>query len=279
MISPPGLMLKRPGILIPVFFLSLLHLQATCQWPWPETGSAALGGCYITGHGFSCAGQNQAGLGFIERSSFTMQHCRPYLLKEIGISTLSAQLKAGTGALGVSVASRGIKGFRQTSMWFSYGMKLYPGISAGVGIHLWNSAIPEQIIYAPGISFALGLQIRINDHWILGGGLFHPAGWYSQSAFSIQQSMAIETGFSYTFLHSGHLYSEFNLQPGKGIILCNGLDWTTHQHTIFRTGFSTRPYAFSWGISREFRGWVMEFSFQYRIDSGVAPLTSITYAW
>lgn len=279
MISPPGLMLKRPGILIPVFFLSLFTIQATCQSPWPETGSAALGGCYITGHGFSCAGQNQAGLGFIEHSSFTFQHCRPYLLKEIGISTLSAQFKSATGALGISMASRGIKGFRQTTMWLSYGMRLYPGISAGMGIHLWNSAIPEQFIYAPGISFALGLQISINDHWRLGGGLFHPTGWCGQPALSVQQSIAIETGFSYTFLDSGHLYSEIHIQPGKGLILCNGLDWTIHQHTIFRTGVSTKPFTFSWGISQEVRGWILEFSFQCRIDSGVAPFTSITHAW
>ena len=279
MISPPGLMLKRPGLLIPVFFLSLFPVRATSQWPWPETGSAALGGCYITGHGYSCAGQNQAGLGAIERSSFTFQHCRPYLLKEIGISTLAVQFKAGTGALGISMASRGIKGFRQTSMWLSYGMRLSPGISAGVGIHLWNSALPEKFIYAPGISFAVGLQIRINDHWILGGGLFHPTGWYSQPAFPIQHSMAIETGFSYTFLDSGHLYSEIHVQPGMGLMLCNGLDWTIHQRTVFRTGVSTKPFAFSWGISQEFRGWILEFSFQCRTDSGVAPLTSVTHVW
>ena len=279
MISPPGLKLKRPGILIPVFFLSLFPVQATCQWSWPEAGSAALGDCYVTGHGYSCCCQNQAGLGFIEQSSFTFQHCRPYLLKEIGISTLSAQFRTGTGALGISIASRGIKGFMQTSMWLSYGMKLNPGISAGVGIHLWNWALPEQFIYAPGISFALGLQIRINDHWKLGGRLFHPAGWYGQSALFIPQTVAIETGFSYGFLDSGHLYSEIHLQPGKGLTLCNGLDWTFRQRTIFRTGVSTRPFAFSWGISQEFRGWVMEFSFQCRTGSGVAPLTSITRVW
>jgi|GEM_PF-1227449 len=279
MISPPGLMLKRPGILIPVFFLSLFPVQATCQWPLPVAGSAALGGCYITGHGFSTCTQNQAGLGFIEHSTFSFQHCRPYLLKEIGISSLSGQFRTGTGALGISMASRGIKGFRQTSMWLSYGMKLNPGISAGVGIHLWNSALPEQLIYAPGISFALGLQIRINDHWKLGGRLFHPTGWYGKPTLTIQQSMAIETGFSYTFLDSGHLYSEIHFQPGKGLTLCNGLDWTFHQPTIFRTGVSTKPFAFSWGISQEFRGWVLEFSFQCLTGSGVAPLTSITHAW
>jgi hypothetical protein len=279
MISPPGLMLKRPGILIPVFFLSLFPVQVTCQWPWPETGSAALGGCSMTGHGYSCAGQNQAGLGFIEHSSFTFQHCRPYLLREIGISTLSAQFKTGKGALGISMASRGIKGFRQTSMWLSYGMKLNPDISTGVGIHLWNSALQEQFIYAPGISFALGLQIRINDHWRMGGGLYHPDGWSGRSALSVQQSMAIETGFSYAFLDSGHLYSEIHIQPGNGLISCIGLDWTVNQRTIFRVGVSSKPFTFSWGISQVLRGWVLEFSFQCRIDSGVAPFTSITHAW
>ncbi len=279
MISPQRWMLKRPGIIIPVFFLSLVHATVTSQVHWQEAASAALGGCYITRQGFCCANQSQAGLGFIEQSSVTIQHCRPYLLKELGNSSLSGQFTTGRGAIGIALATQGLTGFRQTSLWLSYGMKLYSGISAGVGIHLWNSAITEQYIYAPGVSFSLGLQVRINDQWKLGARLFHPAGWSALPAVSIQKQMTIAAGCSYSFLKSGHFYSELHIKPEEGIILCNGLEWTLNQSTSLRTGVCNRPFTFSWGISLKFTKWVAEFAFQYRADSGLSPYTSLTHAW
>lgn len=272
-------MLKRPGILIPVFFLSLVHTTVTGQVQWPEAASAALGGCYVTMQGYSCASQNQAGLGFIEQSSVSIQHSRPFLLKELGLSSLSGQFTTGSGAIGIAMDTQGLKGFRQTSLWLSYGMKLHPNISAGMGIHFWNSTIEEQYIYAPGISFALGLQIRINDQWKLGGRLFHPAGWSALPGVTAQKQMTISAGCSYSFLKAGSFFTELHIKPVEGIILCNGLEWIVNPHTSFRTGVSNRPFTFSWGVSLTFTKWVMEFSFQYRNDSGLAPLTSLTHAW
>lgn len=279
MISTPAMMLKRPGILIPVFFLSLVHATVTSQVHWPGAASAALGGTCMTRQGYCCASRSQSGLGFIEYSSVTIQHCSPYLLKELGISSFSGQFTTGTGALGIALASQGLTGFRQTSMWLSYGLKLHSDISAGVGIHLWNSTIAEQFIYAPGISFALSLQIRINEQWKLGAQLFQPAGWSAHPGIPIQQQMIIGTGISYSFFRAAHFYSDILIKPGEGIILCNGLEWTFNPRTSLRTGFCNRPFTFSWGISLKFTKWTMEFSFQYMTESGLSPLTSLTHAW
>ena len=279
MISPPGWMLKRPGILIPVFFLSLLHANVASQVQWPGTASAALGGSFVCLQGYMCTSQNQAGLGFIEQSSVSLQHGRPYLLKELGISSFSGQFSTGKGALGIALSTQGLSGFRQSSLWLSYGLRLNPDISAGMGIHLWNSSIREQLIYAPGISFALGLQVRIQEQWILGARLFHPTAWSSQSKQSKEQHMAIEAGFSYSFFRVARLYSELHIKPGASLILCNGIEWSLNQHTHLRTGICSQPFTFSWGIALRFTKWVAEFSFQYRTDTGLSPLTSLTHAW
>jgi hypothetical protein len=279
MISPPRWMLKRPGILLPVFFLSLAHTTLTCQVHLPEAASAALGGCYITRQGFFCANQNQAGLGFIEQSSITIQHCKPYLLKAFGSSSISGQFRTGTGAIGIAMISQGLKGFRQTSLWLSYGMKLHSNISAGVGIHLWNSTLEEQFIYAPGISFALGLQSRLNDQWRLGAGLFHPAGWSASLQRYIGKQLTIAVGCSYSFFKSGHIYTELHIKPERGITVCSGVEWSLSPHTSLRTGICNRPSTFSFGVSLKFTKWIAEFSFQYSADAGLSPFTSLTHAW
>jgi len=279
MISPPGLMLKRPGLLIPVFFLSLIHLNVHGQSQWPGTASAAMGNTVVCVNGYWCASQNQAGLGFIEQSSVSLQHGRPYLLKDLGVSSLSAQLRTGNGAIGFRLSTRGLMGFRQSSLWLSYGLKLNQDISAGMGIHLWNSSIAEQLIYAPGISFDLGIQIRIKESWKLGAHLYHPLSFSPRSDQSKTNPVAIETGFSYAFFRVARIYSELHIRPGEPINLCSGAEWLVNQLISLRTGFRTTPFTFSWGISFSFKKCILDFTFQYRMLTGLSPLTSMSYAW
>ncbi len=272
-------MRKRPGLLIPVFFLYLFHGTVSCQDQSPGTASAALGGSSVCLRGHWCAGQNQAGLGNIEQSSVTIQHSMPYLLKELGISSLAGQFTFQRGALGAEIETIGLKGFRQSSLWISYGLRLHPHISAGLGIHFWNATLTEQLIYAPGISFALGLQIRINEKWELGGQLVHPAGWSSQTGSSFHQQSSIASGFSYSFFRASRILFDLRINPGHSINLCGGMEWVLNKQINLRVGLCKQPFTYSWGISLKFAKWIAEFSFLYRADTGLSPLTSLTHAW
>jgi hypothetical protein len=279
MISPPVWMLKRPGLLIPVFFLLHLPAGVSGQYSWPETSSAALGGAYVTRAGLSCAGLNQAGLAVREQHSLCLQHSRPYLLEELGQSSLSGQFLTGNGAMGVQLSTQGIKGLRQSSFWFSYGLKLHPDVAAGMGIHLWNTSLAEQFLYATGLSFALGIRARIHQQWMVGAHVRHPISWSSLPFASASPGMTIAAGFSCTFLKSATIYSEVHIKPGIGIILVEGIEWHPGRAISLSLGFSDKPFTFSWGISLLHPRWNILFAFQYRTHSGTVPYASLSHAW
>jgi hypothetical protein len=271
--------LKRPGLLIPVFFLLAIQALVSGQIVMPDASTAALGGAFVTRAGFSCAGLNQAGLGAREQNSLTLQHSRPYLLRELGQSSLSGQFLSGTGSLGIVLSTQGIKGLRQSSLWLSYGLKLHPDVSTGMGIHFWNSSLAEQAFHAPGISFALGIRVRIQQQWIVGAHVLHPASWRSLSLPSTSPGMTIAAGFSYTFLKTATIYSEVHIKPRSGIILVEGLEWQLNKKISIRTGFADKPLTFSWGISLLHSKWNIQFAFQYRAKSGTVPLSSLSHDW
>jgi hypothetical protein len=185
----------------------------------------------------------------------------------------------GNGALGLMLSSMGLKGLRQSSLWLSYGQKLHPDISAGVGMHFWNSSISEHLFYAPGIGVSLGLQIKIQEQWKLGARVFHPAAWSFRSAPNRKESMRIETGFAYSFFRVARIYSELQIRPNASIILCGGCDWALNQQIRIRTGISSGPFTFSRGIFLRLKRCIAEFSFQYRTDTGLTPLTALSYEW
>ena len=146
--------LKRPGLLIPVFFLSMSPVSG--QLSWRDSFVSAAGGCYVSRTGITSSRNNQAGLGWINQHSITTQHAQPYFLGELGIASLSMQVPVKQGGFGVTFSTFGLRGLRETSSWISYGMKLFPDIAAGIGIHLWNTSIRDDLVHHPGGKLCAG---------------------------------------------------------------------------------------------------------------------------
>lgn len=278
MISPWGLMLKGPGMIIPVFFLLLQHAALAGQVISQGTGSAALGGCFVCLQDPKCSLQNQAGLGFLERSSISIQHGRPFLLKDLGISSLSGQFRAGKGAIGMAAATVGLNGLSQSSLWLSCGQRLHPQISAGVGLHIWSTSIRNQFLFAPGLGFTMGLQVRLSDSWILGTRLSHPFAW-SRHPYGFRKPMGLQCGFARSIFDVGQLYAQVNIEPGFPITLCSGAQWKLNGQILFRTGIRSGPLSFTWGMVLKFQKYLIEFSGIYSSDTGLSPLSGLSYEW
>jgi hypothetical protein len=270
---------KRPGLLIPVFFLLGFQAIMAAQDIWPEASTAALGGAFVTSAGYSCAGLNQAGLGAIEQHSITLQHSRPYLLRELDESSLSGQFHMGNGALGMVFSSRGIKGLRQSSLWFSYGMRLHPAATAGVGFQVWNTSLAEQLFYASGMGLAVGVRINVREQWMAGTHVHYPVFRSLPALAYAQQGSRIAAGLSYTFLKVGTLYAEIHIHAEHGIILLAGLEWTLNQRLCLKAGYADKPFTLSWGMAWIHPRWSVQFAFQYRMSSGSVPLASLSHAW
>jgi len=261
-------MLRRPGILLPVFFLSQFPARAEGQIAIQEASIAALGGAFVTRTGFMAASHNQAGLAWIEDHSITLQHSRPFL--ELGISVIAAQIKGQKGGWGTALSTFGITGLRQTSLWLSYGMRLSPSISAGVGMHFNTFSIPELSFYHPELDLAMGIQARINKHWVLGAHI---------ATARSMESMCISAGFSYSFFETATCYSELHLRSGHRIQVANGIEWSLREKVRLMLGINNLPYTWSAGLAILRKSWVMHLAFQYISGSGTLPHTSFHYVW
>jgi len=277
MIHPQKWMMKRPGLLIPVFFFYLIPVSG--QPFWQESAVSALGGTFVTHQGYFNGRHNQAGLGWIEQHSFSVEHNRPFAMKELGISSMSSQVRAGNGAFGATLSSFGITGLRYTSAWISYGMKLSPGISCGLGVHFWNASIPERIFYHPGISCALGIQMRMNERLVIGAHVMHPVSWSANLPGPRRQIMLISTGWSYTFFRTSTFYSEIHIMPQNYLQLSHGIEVKFNDRFGLMMGLHNQPFSVSGGIALTLSQWLFHLAFEYVTDTGSSPSSSFTYAW
>lgn len=277
MTSPLWWILKRPGHIFPVFFLSLFFLKAASQAFGQDASLAALGDSFVARADFSLASQNQAGLAWINAHSVSMSHTRPFM--ELGLNSLSLQYSSARGGLASSFSSYGIQGLRQSSFWISYGMNLSPVLSAGLGMHCWSSSLPEKRIYHPGLSMALGLQARLNEHWVIGAHVLHPAVWKLAPEDLANHPMIISAGCSFSFFETATLYSELRLAPERRIQWANGIEWNLSKPIGLMLGIHNLPLTWSAGIRALRKRMEVQIAFQYINDTGSIPHTSLHYAW
>lgn len=275
--SPRKWIFARPGFLIPVFFLSQIPVSG--QHPWHESTVSAAGGCYVSRHGMTDARYNQAGLGLINQYSISIQHAQPFVIREVGIASLSLQAPLGRGGFGATISTMGIKGFRQTSSWISYGLNLHPFLSAGIGLHFRNTSIREKVFFHAGVSCALGIQFKINENLMLGAHVMHPVAWPDRYPGTDNRQMMISAGVSYTFFRTATYHSDLHVWPSGYIQWSHGLEIFLKDSFRILLGIHNRPHTLSGGIQLKHQRWAVSIAVSYRFDTGTTPSSTLSYAW
>jgi hypothetical protein len=222
---------------------------------------------------------NQAGLGEFGEKSLSLQHSRPGICPDLGISLISVQLATSHGAIGATLSHYGIEGLGFTSIWIAYGLQVQERWTAGLGIHFWNSSIPEKWIHHPGFSFAAGISAKINEMVTLAAHVAHPAGWYSKGSQPGHHPMTITVGGSWTMAPETDQYLELECCSGRPVRWKTGMEWRAKRGIGLQIGIHSQPFTVSCGTSLDLRNWNIQTAFTICPDAGHTPYTALTYEW
>ena len=269
--------IRRPGVLIPVFFLSCL--SAGGQFHGGEAIVAATGNSYTSRIGFSAASMNQAGLGWVRRTSVSMHHQMPFVTGEVSVSSLAVQFPVSRGAFGVSLSGYGIRGLRYNTAWIAYGTELHPDVSAGAGIHFRAASIPGEVFYRLGAGCAMGFQFRIGDEVMAGAHVMLPACWSSGQGRRGTGDMTIAAGISRTFFQSATLHAEVHIRSGETIRAGAGLEAMIAECVRLCAGFRHSPLSLACGAEVRLRSWTVQIAGEYVLDTGNTPYATLAYTF
>lgn len=276
MISPRKWYMRRPGFIIPVFFCAFL--QAPAQVEWNEALLSATGSCFVSNPSCSPAGNNQAALGTTKNNRLAVHHVQAMMLANPAIVALDLQFPAGGGGVGSQLASYGIPGYRFSSLWLSYGLRLHEKLFGGLGLHFFSHTISEKFLHNPGISFALGLQFRLSENLLIGSHVRNPLLWKKGEAMVASVPMMISVGFSYRFFSTALLNCELHFLPGK-MQLCQGLEIQAAGKLKLLAGMHTGPMTISGGIRAAFKNWALIIALEHIYSTGLTPSSSLEYDW
>ena len=267
----------RPRKLIPVFFLFFFSLEG--QFLPGDAGSASLGGSFAAASGFSSVSGNQAGLGWTDQRSVSLNHSMPFMIPGLGSSVLAAQFPALGGAIGVAISSTGMTGFRQSSLWCAYGMKLSRQVTAGIGLYYSTISLFQKLVYGFRVNCAAGIQLRIHEKLKLGAHVRYPVGWTAKRGYLNTQSMHISTGLSYTFFQTNTYFADIQMLAGGPVRVSSGIQTRVNKSVTIRLGLHNKPISYAGGIEIHLSKLILLMTSEYIADIGTTPYTALAYEW
>ena len=181
--------------------------------------------------------------------------------------------------MAILLSSFGIPGFRQSSLWISFGMKFHPSVTAGLGLQFQNTGISERAFFHSAISCALGIQVKLNEDLCLSGHVMHPAHWSDLDARLSNDKMMISAGISYTFFEIATYFSDLHLLPSGVLQWCHGIEINAAEKLTLILGMHNHPWSVSGGMALKYHHWSVNLAAEYCFDTGTTPSSAITYAW
>jgi len=272
---PPWWSFGRPGIIIPVFFLSFF--SGRCQVPAPSARVSALGGSFAS-QVLCCGGKyNQAGLARYENTGISLYHAQPFAGSGLYAIGFAGVISAADGAIGMALDHMGFPGLHHHDLWLSYGLRVHKEVMVGAGIHLHHSYAHEPG-HSLGLGFALGVQWEITQELQTGIHLNYPRVWPTSHPHR-DNALCLTAGLSYAFFGSASLHADLSFSSLERFRWSQGLEIPLHKRIHLLLGCHTNPSSLSTGIEVHADQWDICVSAAQIHQLGWSPSCTLHYAW
>ncbi len=267
--------LRRLGI-IPVFFLSLFP-GCYAQLYNTDAASIALAGCYSIGAGGQAGIYNEAILGYESSTIFQVSHVRPFVIKELGVSSVSMQFPLFPGNMHIELQQYGIPGYQQVNSSLGYGLKLSEIILAGVGFRYYNTISQGELSYLRAIGFSGGVVVKVSKSTLLAAHIINPVTISNYPAYGSIFPSIITFGLRKEIYASSFLLSEISYHSASGLQIHIAADYQCVDKLVLRAGYRSNPMWLSFGTEIVFAPVSVAFAMAYSTRCGVIPALTVTY--
>lgn len=267
--------IKRLGI-IPVFFLSLFP-ACFAQMYNTDAASIALAGCYSMLSDGASGIYNEAVLGFPQSPSIQLAHTRPFVIKELGITSIDTRFPLFPGNLQLGFQHYGIPGYQQVNSSLGYGLKLSEIVYAGIGFRYYNTITKHEWSYLRSIGLSGGIAIRAGDQTLIAAHIINPVTINNYSEYGAIFPAQLTFGIRREIYESSALFSEVSYNTESELQIRLAATYQCTQGVLLRAGYHSNPVTLSFGTAIIYSPITLDFAFSYSMQYGVTPALKITY--
>ncbi len=239
--------------------------------------SAAMGRTGVASDDFWSVYNNQAGLGFTEKSGVGFYYENHFMLNRLNFNEFSAILKTAQGGFGLNVSYSGYGHFNEKKIGLAYGMQLGKRFSLGAQLDYLNTFISGEYGSRNIISFELGLLAKITDNLSLGAHVFNPVKAKLSDYNDERLPCVLRLGLNWKPDKNFTAALEAESDIDHPLILKAGLEYDVMKLMYLRIGISNNPNIFTFGVGLNLKGFKLDFSSSMHQVLGYSPQISAHY--
>jgi len=267
---------SRPWILVTVLLLSIPRLM-TGQVHFADAPTLARGKISSLPDDNGGYSHNPATIALNVCHSVTAWHARPFLLQDLGVSGLSAVIKAFPGNFRCALSSYGIQGYREFATELGYGMKLADRITAGVSFQYNNTSTEEEWNYLWTIGLSAGIMYRISPTTTTAICMKNPVTIGNSNQYGPVIPSRLSAGINHKVYDNTFLMTEISFFSGRSLRLKTAARYTYKNKFSFTAGYHSSPATLSFGMSFAHGKLRSSFAFAWTSSLGITPAVNFEF--
>lgn len=222
---------------------------------------------------------NQAGLAWLDKFSAGFHHENKFIVPEYGLQAAAMVIPTSPGTFGVTYSYFGYSQYHENKIGVGFGRMLGKNISAGVQLNYLNVFIADQYGNQGNLTVEAGIMAQPVKNLFLGAHVFNPTGAQISSNTEENIPTIFRFGLSYNLANTIFLAAETEKDLDKPAVFKTGVEFELVDNLSLRTGFSTKPTLYTFGLGYNFKGVEANLAFTRHQKLGFTPHFSILYTF
>lgn len=247
-------------VLVFIFLISF-GVQAQNNHP---TGArqSGMGGTGIVLSDVWATYHNQAGLAEISGLSLGVYFSNRFRMKELGLKSVAvAKPVSKYGTFALSYSYFGFELFNESKFGLAYAMKLSEKFSVGIQINYLLTQQGLDYGKSGNVAGEIGILSEPVENLYIAAHVFNP--WRAKYTDYLNRTIPtiFRMGIAYNFSDKVLLIVESEKDIDYKAVFRAGLEYNIMGDFILRSGISTNPVEYSFGIGYKYRGITPDFAF------------------
>lgn len=240
--------------------------------------SSSIGGASVAISDVWSAFNNQAGLASLKQSFFGVYFENRYSLKELSYKAAVFAHPTKLGTLAFDVSHFGFSLWNESKAGLAYARSFGKYVSFGAQLDyiLINKGEPYGRFQM--VTFETGLLANLSPKMVIGAHLYNPLNARIAKLSDERAPSGVNFGLAYHASKQFLITSEVEKFIDEKINIRTGIEYYLVDALAIRTGISTQPAQFSFGVGLNVRKFTIDISTCRHQVLGFSPQASISYA-
>ena len=277
-------MLSRPQAftflsIVCLFILNWANTNVYAQIANLPTGAqtAGMAGASVAYENMWATFNNPAMLARIESIHAGVNYENRFLVRELGISSISAVLPTQPGVFGLAFSQFGSNLYSQSFLGLAFGRSFGERLQAGVRLDARHTRLAEDYGKRTDLSFALGFGANLTSDLVLAAALFNPVRIKAAQDFDEYLPSIYRAGLAYRIENNLTITVEAEKDMRYKPSFRAGVEYRYKEIASVRAGIGTNPLNHAFGFGFNFGSFLFDIAAVRHEVLGYSPQASIIW--